>query len=347
MVILYLYSELVGYQMPVLKTYVDAYKAKVHVISWDKNKLKPYTPPDIENVFFTKRSAYNKKTLLDYCLAIKPDIVYVSGWMDKDYLHATKRLKKMSIPVVAGFDDIWTGSFRQKIGSLIFPVVYKRYFSHAWVAGAYQFEFAKKLGFKNDEIIFDLLTANTNSFTTKSNEIRSSINANFLYVGNFRKVKGTDILIDAFKIYREKYNGKWGLTFVGNGDLESYLMQNSEVKIYPFSNEEKLMQIAESSDVFILPSRHDQWGVVVHEFTALGKPLILSENVGAKSTFFINGFNGFLFRNNSVEDLAKKMLEMSNLPVERLNQMSRNSLLLSKKINVETSAANFISLIIK
>lgn len=333
--------------MPVLKTYVDTYNAKVHVISWDKNKLKPYTPPHIDNVFFTKRSTYNRKTLLDYCLDIKPDIVYVSGWMDKDYLYATKRLKKIGVPVVAGFDDIWTGSLRQKIGSFVFPVLYKKYFSHAWVAGAFQFEFAKKLGFKNDEIIFDLLTANTNSFTTYLNENKSSISANFLYVGNFRKVKGTDILIDAFKIYREKYMGKWGLTCVGNGDLEKELRQNSEVIIYPFSNEEKLKEIAENSDVFILPSRHDQWGVVVHEFTALGKPLILSENVGAKSTFFINGFNGFLFRNNSVEDLAKKMLEISNLPVERLNQMSRNSLLLSKKINVETSAANFISLIIK
>ena len=67
--ILYLYSELVGYQIPIFETYVRDYNAQVHVISWDKNKLKPYNAPSIKGVTYYQRSKFSKKELLE--LSIK------------------------------------------------------------------------------------------------------------------------------------------------------------------------------------------------------------------------------------------------------------------------------------
>ncbi|MDF2454811.1 MAG: glycosyl transferase, group 1 [Cytophagaceae bacterium] len=344
MVVLYLYSELVGYQIPVLKQYVEKYKASVHVISWDKNRLKPYQPPAVAGVTFLPRSKFDKKTLFDYCKALKPDIVYVSGWMDKDYLHVTKYLKKQGVPVLIGFDDMWHGTLRQRIGALVYPFLYKKYFSHAWVSGVFQFEFARRLGFRNDEIVFDLLTANTEVFTPQDNRHQNT-SKSFLYVGNFRSIKGTDILAEAFKIYREKHQGKWDLVCVGNGEMQSVLEVTEHVQILPFSDENKLKEIASKSDVFILPSRHDQWGVVVHEFSAMGLPLLLSENVGAQTSFLIEGFNGLLYKNNSAEDLALAMKAFSDMPDKGLHEMRNNSIMLSKRISIETAAANFMSVI--
>ena len=40
--ILYLYSELMPYNIPVLKIFTEKYSAKVNVISWDNRKLTPY-----------------------------------------------------------------------------------------------------------------------------------------------------------------------------------------------------------------------------------------------------------------------------------------------------------------
>jgi glycosyltransferase involved in cell wall biosynthesis len=348
--ILYLYSELVGYQMPIFKTYVEKYKARVHVVNWDKNKIKPYSPPPIEGVTFYKRSEFSKEDLLIFTQKIQPDIIYISGWMDKGYLYVTKRMKKENIPIVTAFDDIWKGSIRQRIGALIFPFYFKKFFTHAWVAGPFQFEFAKRLGFKNSEVIFDMLSADSSIFQIdKGNIMNTNIaqSKSFLYVGNFRQVKGVDILLEAYNIYRNIYNGKWKMICVGNGELENSIKQNIDIEVLPFSSYETLKEISKRTSVFILPSRHDQWGVVTHEFVLMGMPLLLSENVGAKATFLIEYFNGLIFRDNSATDLAKKMLAFSNFTDSELNEMSKNSYILSKRINVSTSAANFMSIINK
>ena len=209
-------------------------------------------------VTFYKRSDYSSKDLLLFVLSLKPDIVYISGWMDKGYLKITSRLKKQGVPVVAGFDDMWEGRLRQRIGAILFPFYLKKYFSHAWVAGPYQFEFAKRLGFSNKEVIFDLLSANTAKFTLP--ERKKKEQKSFLYVGNFRAVKGTDILAEAYSIYRSELQGSWGLTCVGNGEMEEVLKYNKEIEIHPYANESELKAIASNCDVFVLPSRHDQWG---------------------------------------------------------------------------------------
>lgn len=349
MVILYLYSELVGYQIPILKSYVNDYDAEVHVVNWDKKKLKPYSPPTVNGVTYYKRSDFNNSSLLELTLKLNPDIIYISGWMDKGYLFVTKRMKQKGIPIVTAFDDMWKGNLRQIIGSLVFPFYFKKYFSHAWVAGAYQYEFAKRLGFKNNEIIFEMLSADTKVFNHSNRNLDYlAVNPQaFLYVGNFRKVKGFDILMQAFYIYKTKYNGSWKLICVGNGELLELAKNEEKVEIIPFSNAHELIEISSQASVFILPSRHDQWGVVVHEFASLGMPLLLSEYVGARSAFFIKNFNGLMFFKNSAEDLAKKMIEFSHMQSEKLHEMSCNSVLLSKRITIESSAANFISLLKK
>lgn len=343
MKILFLYSEVVGYLIPVFDEFVRTYKAEVHVVHWDKNKLKPYVPPKINGVKFYKRSENSFPDIRKLAFKLRPDIVYVSGWMDKGYLKTTSALKKQGIPVVVGFDDIWEGRLRQRLGSIVFPIFLKKHFSHAWVAGPYQFEFAKRLGFENKRIIFDLLSANTEKFTPQKRVEKKQ--KSFLYVGNFRSVKGTDILAEAYSFYRKELKGSWGLTCVGNGEMKDVLSANREIKIHPYANESELKEIASACDVFILPSRHDQWGVVVHEFCALGMPLILSDYVGASATFFIEGFNGYSYSNNSVSELARKMKLMEGCPPEKLKAMQESSKMLSKRITIKTSAANFISIL--
>lgn len=344
--ILYLYSEIVGYNIPIFQEYVENYKADVHVVHWDHKKLKPYIPKEIDGVTYYKRSVYDYKKILELCNVVTPDIIYISGWMDSDYLKITKKFKKKGIPIVTAFDDIWFGRFRQRMGALIFPFYFKNFFSHAWVAGPYQFEFARRLGFKKEEIIFDMLSADTNIFKVKD-EIKDKLQSNFIYVGNFRRIKGTDILVKAFDIYKDKYKGEWNLIVVGNGELENELKDRSNIKVFPFSSSEEIKEISKDAGTFILPSRQDQWGVVVHEFCSLGFPMILSENVGARALFLIDGFNGYSFVSDSAEDLALKMAKISKLPLDELEIMGNNSKILSNKISVKSSAANFMSILNK
>ncbi|MDD5727022.1 MAG: glycosyltransferase family 4 protein [Victivallales bacterium] len=346
MKILYLYSELVGYQIPVFLEYVGKYHAEVHVVRWDRNNLKPYIPPEHDNIFYYKRSGYDNNALLKLVAEINPDIVYISGWMDKGYLQAARRLRRRGIPVLAGFDDIWESRWRQRFGALLFSFSLKNCFSHAWVAGPAQYEFAARLGFRKDEIILNMLSANTPLFQQGARFLEEKLKdypESFLYAGNFRAIKGTDILAEAFKIYRTKYHGAWTLTCVGNGELRKTLKAVPEIEIIEFSDQEKLLELVKRSGVFILPSRHEQWGLVVHEFAAAGMPLILSAAVGARPCFLIEGFNGVSYANDSPEELAAAMHRMAQTGRTELVKMGHNSAKLAQSISPEITAASFMS----
>lgn len=232
MKILYLYAELMGYQIPILKEYVNNYNAEVHVIHWDLKKLTPYKPPEYDNVYYYNRSSFSVKQLKDFVFKSKPDIVYISGWMDKGYLVAVRPLRKLGIPVVTAFDGIWWKTFRQRMASVLLPPFRKLFFSHAWVAGPYQYEYAKRFGFRNTEIIYNCFSADTEIFNRAYKESTSKKKENyphrFLYAGRLESKKGIDILVQAWNEIGDKKKD-WELCIIGNGRLYDQIASHSEI----------------------------------------------------------------------------------------------------------------------
>jgi len=347
MKILYLYSEIGPYNIPVFKCLTQFYGASIHVVHWDHKKLKPYSPPLVENVLYYKRSQYSSEQIYKLAQTIAPDIIYVSGWMDKDYLPTARRFKAHGIPVVSGFDDQWFGNLRQRIGVFAFRLHYKNYFTHAWVSGPRQYEFARHLGFDNRHILFDLYSCDYSLFDEAAKTLikkRKNYPKSFLYVGNFSIKKGTDILVKSFKEYRRAFNGDWTLICVGNGELRHLLENEPGCEVIDYMNQHELAYLCGRSGVFVLPSRKEAWGVVVHEFATAGLPLLLSENVGAKASFFIEGFNGISYANNSADILSRAMFDLSEKADSLLQKMGENSRKLASRITPATSAASIVSI---
>ena len=341
---LYLYAELMPYNIPVLREFVRA-NASVHVVSWDTKKLTPYAPPAIDGVTYYRRSDYTWQQLASLAESLKPSIVYVSGWQDKGYLYAAHRLRK-DTPVVAGFDDQWLGTVRQRVGSMLGPVLLRQFFSHAWVAGPQQYEFARRIGFRSDRIVFDLLSADVATFRTARDHIASESGAfprGLLYVGRLNYVKGTDILLRAYDLYRRASDDPWPLTCIGGGILEDDIRNHPHIRHYRFTSQREMMPLIADCGVFILPSREEPWGVVVHEFASAGRALMLSEKVGAASRFLIDGFNGLGFEAGSAPDLARAMAQITSMPEEQLFAFSGNSARLAERITPRDSAASFLS----
>ena len=338
-----------GYQSPIFKQYVSLDNNEVHVMHWDHKKLTVFEPSIIDGVFYYERSKFNLPQLKKFILELNPNIIFISGWMDKDYLKAVRVHRKKGIPVVTGIDNIWSNSIKQKIASFLFPWIKNLFFSHAWVAGPYQYEFAKNLGFKSDKIIHSSYSADLNLFNNVYEETKETKEKKyphkFLFVGRLEKVKGVDILINAWENINARNEIKdWELTLIGDGSLKELISEFSSISHIKFLQPDELKSEIKKYGCFVLPSRTEPWGLVLHEFAAAGFPIICSENCGAAPMFIINNYNGHTFIPNNVKNLENKMLKIINSSDEELLKKSLFSHNLGQRITPEISAANFMSL---
>ena len=348
--ILYLYTELMGYNLPVLRQLVERYGATIDVIHWNQNKLTPYKPDAIAGVTFHERTAFSQTGMVDFALKCAPQVVYITAWMDRGYLPVARALKARGVPVVTGLDSQWTGSLRQRIGAQLVRWVYKpRYFSHVWVPGPLQFEYAARIGFHKDEVICNLLTGDSPLFSraaqARASTAPGAYPRSFLFVGRFAQDKGIDTLVSAYDIYRQRYGGTWGLTCVGNGPMQPLLDNHPGIVVEPFLSQSELVERAQCAGAFVLPSRYEPWGVVVHEFATAGLPLILSASVGARLQFLIDGYNGYTIPDGTAQSLAATMHRLETLDDARLSTMGAASASLAQAITPEIAAASLMSVV--
>lgn len=350
MKILYLYAEVMGYTMATIKAMVEK-GAEVHVVHWDEQKLTPYQVVNHDNVHMYPRSTHSLTMLRTLASKLNPDITVVSGWQDKIYLRVVSELRKQGKIVVSGFDDQWHGRLRQHIAAFLGKFrFFSRYYSHAWVTGVYQYEYARKLGFQKQEILFDLYSADLMLFDSAYEEFLEQKNYNyphkFLFVGRLEPVKGLDCLLRAWRSL-DNDRRDWQLYIIGNGSLKEELSNAKDIVIKEFMQPCNLIREVAGSGCFILPSREEPWGVVVHEFAAAGLPIIVSDTVGAASTFLVDGFNGYSFRANNADFLSECMRRVIALSDDQLLFMGKASHELAHRITPHTSAANLLSVLSK
>jgi glycosyltransferase involved in cell wall biosynthesis len=66
-----------------------------------------------------------------------------------------------------------------------------------------------------------------------------------------------------------------------------------------------------SSDVFVLPSRREPWGLVVNEAMVCGLPVIVSDACGCVDDLVVPEQNGYVVPVDDVEGLAQVMTALA------------------------------------
>jgi len=345
--VLFLHAEVMGYTVATLRALTQL-GFDIHVVHWDRKKLTPFIPPIDRGIRYYDRSKYSRSTLIELTRKLSPDLTVVAGWMDTDYLFVSRELRKRGVRVVVGFDDQWIGSSRQRLVSVFRSCnLLKIFFSNAWVSGARQFEYAKRFGFANHEIITDLYSCDQSVFrrhslTSKATELSKT----FLYAGRMETYKGVEDLLKVwFSISAE--NVGWKLTIVGNGSLFNSIDHSQSLRKIEFLQPTELSALVAQSTCCVVPSYFEPWGVVVHEFVSCGKPIIVSDAVGAGDSFLIDGFNGFKFKARDLDGLYSAMHRITQMSIPELENMGARSSMLSQRITPESSAANLISLLLQ
>ncbi len=166
----------------------------------------------------------------------------------------------------------------------------------------------------------------------EASPIRFRNNSEFkvLSVGSLTDRKGHIYLIKALESINISNSivGKVSCTIVGDGDkktsLKKYVSENNLDEIIEFRSElsrEELNKLYDYSDIFILPSWNEPFGVVYVEAMAHGTPVIMCENEGF-SELLTEYESVITVKPQSVADLRDK-IEYSLENKEKLNQIGR------------------------
>lgn len=158
-----------------------------------------------------------------------------------------------------------------------------------------------------------------------------------VHVSNFRKVKRVDDVLKIFNIVRKKIPAK--LLMVGDGPerhrLEELCRELSVCHLVKFLGKVKdTDRILTASDIFILPSESESFGLAALEAMAAKTPVI-STNTGGIPEVNENGVSGFLSNVGDVEAMAKNTLKIlsDNATLEKFKE---GAYLQAKKFDIHT-----------
>jgi glycosyltransferase involved in cell wall biosynthesis len=113
------------------------------------------------------------------------------------------------------------------------------------------------------------------------------------------------------------------LVFAGDGQQRAQLerralsLKPDSIHFIGFRNQSELPALYDLCDVFVLPSEHEPWGLVINEVMNAGKPVIVSDRVGAGPDLVEDGVNGFVFPARDVGALANRLQRMIESPEHR------------------------------
>ncbi|RZU39668.1 glycosyltransferase family 4 protein [Edaphobacter modestus] len=154
-----------------------------------------------------------------------------------------------------------------------------------------------------------------------------------LFASKLQSRKRADDLLEAYKrlapapgLEPHPY-----LVIVGDGDQRQSLERQAEqsglgsIRFCGFRNQSELPRFFDLATVFVLPSRHEPWGLIVNEVMNAGRAVIVSDEVGSQRDLITDGVEGAVFPAGDVEALADALRRTLATP-ETAAEMGRRGL---------------------
>jgi glycosyltransferase involved in cell wall biosynthesis len=192
-------------------------------------------------------------------------------------------------------------------------------------------EYIRSLGFPGERVVLAPTAVDNNWWTEQSAKAdRSAARAAWkipaegtvaLFCGKLQRWKGPMDLLEAFA--RANISNSF-LVFTGDGPERSNLERRAtqlglanRVRFLGFLNQSQLPSAYCASDLFVLPSLFEPFGLVVNEAMLCGLPVAVSDRVGARFDLVRPGENGYVFPAGDVEALAAILRQILPDPEKR------------------------------
>lgn len=250
-----------------------------------------------------------------------PDAALIGGWIDPLERAAGRRLRRLGRPVACAIDNPWAGNLRQWLGVLAAPFHLRPMANIAWVAGASQARFARRLGFP--VVAEGLYCADVEAYACGL-ELADREPA-LLFTGRLVPDKGVDLLLSAYRQYRDRVAEPLQLWVAGTGPLAVQAGSQPGLRPLGFVQPAALPALMARCQALVLPSRVENWGVVIHEAAAAGLPVLASRACMAAGRFVDDGRSGYLYESHSEAALVEALLRFHDLDRGRRQAMSRQS----------------------
>jgi len=167
-----------------------------------------------------------------------------------------------------------------------------------------------------------------------------------LYVAKLQKIKRPLDLLEAFRNLSSASNY---LLIVGTGEeeenIKSFIRNHNiqNVILLGFINQQELPLIYGISDVFVLPSETETWGLVINEAMCAGLPVVTSSVIGAVPEIVKHGETAFTYETGDVNQLASYLDQL--LEDNELRQrMSENALTFISGYNYELFSERLLNI---
>lgn len=187
-------------------------------------------------------------------------------------------------------------------------------------------DFLYQRGFKN--IVITGVGLDTDRFSKKSiidiktKDIINRIQSKFvlLYVGRIEKRRNTMFLIELVRKLKSEVRN-FCLLIIGDGDEEYVLKCKDLIKKYNLNElicwvnkveQSQLPHIYENSNIFLLPTSYEIFGMVMLESMFYSLPIITTRH-GGSETVINNGTNGFVCK-LEINEWCSKIKELYNEP---------------------------------
>ena len=156
------------------------------------------------------------------------------------------------------------------------------------------------------------------------------------HISNFRKVKRIPDVIEVFYKIQQQLDVK--LMMVGDGpekEEAEILCEKLGIshKVIFFGNSNEVDRILSYTDLFLLPSETESFGLAALEAMAWGVPVISSNSGGLPEVNF-EGFSGFLSDVGDTKDMAEKAISILE-DESRLLHFKKNALEVATKFDIK------------
>lgn len=325
-------SHPIQYYSPVFELLAKSVSLKVF---YTNNAKKPFDKKFQRNIEWDisllEGYEYEFLSNCDNCIKIhqyQPTHLLIYGWASRHHLKIIYHFKTKAKICFRGDSNLLkkTTIVKNTLKSLALKWIYSN-IDKVFYVGTANKAYYKKYGLREDQLIYVPHSVDNQRFAESHTKdglaLRRKLNISekeilILFAGKFCPTKNPLLLLRAFiSISRHDVS----LLFVGNGRLEHQLKsivrkhRLKKVHFLPFQNQSKMPEVYHACDLFCMPSLHETWGLGVNEAMSAGKAILSSNTVGC-SIDLISQSNGAIFENNNIQDLRRKLLQMTESKVD-------------------------------